>query len=431
MNSNALKVIRDKGFINKKVIKDNNYIYFVPELWNELKLYDRSKLKNRLKEKLQLYYKTIVEGGNVNTLSKYISNVMDKYLGARVGEEFANNALGKLLRNEIPECIESLPIIDKDRYSARGTIGAGGWTKTPWIAILDKKLNATMQEGIYIVYLFSSDMERVYLTLNQGVANYSNSHSKKETVDYLKNTAKEISQYFDPQKATLDNNITLDGTSIADLYEKGTIAYIEYKKRQIPEEQQLLQDLEYFISVYKEYADSMLDPEINAVEPQSIVNDNTIENMSHKEMIKYINKYILAQGFKYEEREIINFYLCLKSKPFVLLAGISGTGKSKLAQLFAEALGATSENDRYNIIPVRPDWSDLLGYRNIEGDFQPGPLTTIIKRAIDNPTLPHFVCLDEMNLARVEYYFSDILSIMETRKLRKGIVTDKLYNVST
>ena len=150
-----------------------------------------------------------------------------------------------------------------------------------------------------------------------------------------------------------------------------------------------------------------------------------------KKIIEHITKYILSQGFTYQKNEITNFYLCLKSKPFVLLAGISGTGKSKLVQLFAEAVGATSENGRYNIIPVRPDWSDpsdLLGYRDIEGIFQPGPLTTIIKRAVDDPELPYFVCLDEMNLARVEYYFSDILSIIETRRLTdSGIVTDRLF----
>ena len=58
-----------------------------------------------------------------------------------------------------------------------------------------------------------------------------------------------------------------------------------------------------------------------------------------------------------------NFYLCLKTKPFVILSGISGTGKSKIVQLFAEAMGAN-----FKMVPVKPEWSDstdLLGYRNI------------------------------------------------------------------
>jgi len=75
------------------------------------------------------------------------------------------------------------------------------------------------------------------------------------------------------------------------------------------------------------------------------------------------------------------------------------------------------------LIPIRPDWndgSDLLGYKDIKGDFIRGPLTEVILKAKENPDKPYFVLLDEMNLARVEYYFSDILSVMESRKWKDG-----------
>jgi MoxR-like ATPase len=162
--------------------------------------------------------------------------------------------------------------------------------------------------------------------------------------------------------------------------------------------------------------------------------DDGVEMEDIKEIIKYIQEFIAAKGYDFNEDIIKNYYLSLKTKPFVLLAGISGTGKSKLAKLFAEALGSTSSNGRFSLIPVRPDWSDpsdLLGYKDINGKFQPGPLTNIIKLAVeDKNNKPYFVCLDEMNLARVEYYFSDILSIMETREkdvLTNRILTDKIF----
>ncbi|MFZ5986803.1 MAG: McrB family protein [Bacillota bacterium] len=144
-----------------------------------------------------------------------------------------------------------------------------------------------------------------------------------------------------------------------------------------------------------------------------------------------ISNYIKSKGFTYDDNLIKNFYLALKSKPFVILAGTSGTGKSKLVKLFAEALGARVENGRYRLIPVRPDWSDstdLLGYRDLKGNFQLGILTSFIKEA-ENKHEPYFICLDEMNLARVEYYLSDILSVMETRKWSGDrIVTDNLLS---
>ncbi|MGM9950171.1 MAG: McrB family protein, partial [Lysinibacillus sp.] len=93
--------------------------------------------------------------------------------------------------------------------------------------------------------------------------------------------------------------------------------------------------------------------------------------------------------------------------------------------LFAEAVGATEENGQFKLISVRPDWSDssdLLGYKNLQEQFVEGQLTEMVKRAHDRPHLPHFVVLDEMNLARVEYYLSEFLSIMESRREEGGQV---------
>lgn len=427
----ALRVLKSKGFVIEENISAEIVLCFARDLWDEIKIEDKSSIIELLGQKLDLYYKTYLgDDDNMEKLKKNIDKIMNEYKHASEHEQFEKHSLGNLLRNEIPDLIMNLPIIDKERYYAKGTIGAGGWTKTPWIAILDKKIKAEMQEGIYIVYLFSSDLDRIYLTLNQGVANYSKSHSKKETVQYLEETANKIRKYFDSSKAILDNNIVLNGTTNADLYEKGTIAYIEYKKHQLPSKEKLLSDLSYFIEVYKSFADNEEVEEIREVEVEEPVQNTIQANLSNSEIIKHIEEFIESKGFTYDGDLIKNFYLALKSKPFVILAGTSGTGKSKLVKLFAEALGATSQNGRYKLVPVKPDWSDstdLLGYRDLHGKFHPGLLTSFIEKALDERDKPFFLCLDEMNLARVEYYFSDILSVMETRiKVGEGIITDKL-----
>ena len=149
--------------------------------------------------------------------------------------------------------------------------------------------------------------------------------------------------------------------------------------------------------------------------------------MSISETISSIKKYIENNGFSYDGSLIENFYLSLKSKPFVILAGTSGTGKTRLVKLFTEAIDA-----KYKLIPVRPDWSDssdLLGYSDLNGHFHAGEMLKFVGEAIDNPDVPYILCLDEMNLARVEYYLSDILSVIETRDKKDGhIVTIPLLS---
>ena len=146
--------------------------------------------------------------------------------------------------------------------------------------------------------------------------------------------------------------------------------------------------------------------------------------------VAQIKQYINENGFTCDENVIENIYLSIKAKPFIILTGIAGIGKTTLARLFAESVGATTENNRYKKISVRPDWHDsksLLGYLDLNGYFIPGALNDFILAAMDDERKPYFLCLDEMSLARVEYYFSEILSVMESRRHRSGkVYTDRL-----
>ena len=121
------------------------------------------------------------------------------------------------------------------------------------------------------------------------------------------------------------------------------------------------------------------------------------------------------------------YLLALRTKPFLLLAGISGTGKSRIVREFAfkscpkylqDKDGTTPGN--YCMIEVKPNWHDsteLLGYySNLSKEYQFKKFVKFLVKAKMYPDVPFFVCLDEMNLAPVEQYFAEILSIIETRK---------------
>ena len=139
-----------------------------------------------------------------------------------------------------------------------------------------------------------------------------------------------------------------------------------------------------------------------------------------------------------------NFSSALLTKPFLLLAGISGTGKSRIVRELARACWKPDNEEfkahkpsNFEMIQVKPNWhdsSELLGYvSRISGkpEFVAGDFLRFIVKAWENRNVPYFLCLDEMNLAPVEQYFAEYLSVIETRKLENGeIVTDPILKVN-
>lgn len=305
----------------------------------------------------------------------------------------------------------------------KGSLNNSKYQKTYKLMLLLHMLNLADQEGKVDYDVVCGSIAEMYLARHrEGLLMEQNDSSiQKEAEQLNKNVIKRVMN---------DNayKVIHDKGYINKKILKG-VEYIYFDKalwevlneEDIKELKEILKDkLEIY---YKERVDN----QGNITKEKFLMDEET--NYTPIEYIEHIYDYINGQGFYYDIDTIKNFYLSLKTKPFVLLAGISGTGKSKLVELFAEAIGATCENGRYIIIPVRPDWSDpsdLLGHKDIDGKFQAGPLTNIVKEAVNNLGSPYFVCLDEMNLARVEYYFSDILSLIETRKRKKSIKTDKL-----
>ena len=130
---------------------------------------------------------------------------------------------------------------------------------------------------------------------------------------------------------------------------------------------------------------------------------------------------IANAGLKIDDRTIRRFHSSIWSKGFVILSGISGTGKTSLAQVYAEAVGGAQL-----LVPVAPNWTtneDLLGYQNpLRDEFQHTSFSRFLMQASEawhaadaanREPRPYFLILDEMNLARVEYYFALFLSKLE------------------
>jgi hypothetical protein len=133
-------------------------------------------------------------------------------------------------------------------------------------------------------------------------------------------------------------------------------------------------------------------------------------------------------GLHYTPWQQAVFFTALQTKGFVILSGISGTGKTKIAQAFAAALPQPEEGRTVEFLTVRPDWRDsksLIGYHNpITDRYERTPFLTFLLRAVESwerrDGLAWFVILDEMNLAHVEHYFAELLSILESGRDSDG-----------
>lgn len=136
-----------------------------------------------------------------------------------------------------------------------------------------------------------------------------------------------------------------------------------------------------------------------------------------------IRSAIAAKKLRISERDLRRYHISLKTRGFVIVSGLSGTGKTWLAQAYAEAIGA-----EHLLVPVAPNWTtneDLLGYYSpLTHVYHDTAFSRFLRkadaafraaRAEGRPARPYHLILDEMNLARVEYYFARFLSAMELR----------------
>lgn len=159
------------------------------------------------------------------------------------------------------------------------------------------------------------------------------------------------------------------------------------------------------------------EPGTGTVEPPS----GPASSVSVTELLDGFEAQLEACGLRLPEHLAMRFLCGLIAKPFVILAGLSGSGKTQLALALGRWIGV----DRTYVAAVRPDWTGaeaLFGYENLllppDSDGRPAwsvpPVLEFMLRASDDPTAPHLLVLDEMNLAHVERYFADVLSGMES-----------------
>ncbi len=186
----------------------------------------------------------------------------------------------------------------------------------------------------------------------------------------------------------------------------------------------------------------------NILEERSTVKqvDETskVDEKTDESIIQMMDYHSIKSGLYYDIKDFVNFHTSIKSGNLVILSGLSGTGKSRIVDMYANAIGikTTEIDNRLLFIPVRPSWnddSDLLGYVDlVHMVYRPadaGFVDFLVKAQRDeNKNNIYLVCFDEMNLARVEHYFSQFLSLLERPVQQRNLqlydeqYSGKLYN---
>lgn len=244
------------------------------------------------------------------------------------------------------------------------------------------------------------DNEEQRVTALQGVAENLDNHVKSQT-DALHKTKEELAITRDLREKT---EIELGQRKKTMEYQLSRLnSFIEQKAKMLLELDLISED----------DADNLLGR--SATESERKGHDfSGVFASDLAQAISYVQAFMQHRGIIYRRKVLEDFFALLTTHDLIILAGDSGSGKTNLVKSFAEAIGGKSI-----IVPVKPNWTsaeDLLGYYNpLEQKYLSTPFLDALFEAARNPEVPYLICLDEMNLARVEYYFADFLSLLEER----------------
>lgn len=274
-------------------------------------------------------------------------------------------------------------------------IGAGRLTRVPYMCLLPP--GQEVSDGVYVAMCFGRDGSGAVI----GCA---------ESVSSPREDFKRVSRSRAPFA------VDVNGTTPQTQYNDAFANPMEMLRRGFDIEK-LERHIRESITLCFEYL------QIAAATPEYLAGLDELA----AEMVDRFTAALKTAGLVYDDSLPRTLIVSLLAKPFVILTGNSGSGKTKIAHLLAQWLSDQTEQS-YRVIPVGADWTDnrpIVGFVNYlktaamhDGEsptpYESTSFLDLILRASRSPSVPHFLILDEMNLSHVERYFADLLSAMES-----------------
>lgn len=368
-----------------------------------------------------------------NPIKQGIEGILEGFVRARETERFGSKSSVSPLFERLQQALLSCSAVrHRSTLEVKVSTGLGRWADVPWVAFLDTRETKSTTDGVYCVLLFRKDMSGVYLAFQQGVTTPDKRFGKKapEWLRALATLLRMQHRGLSEGGFVLGEPALKGDSNLAKSYETATVSHKLYEVGKIPSDAAIVEDLEHLLTVYDEYLRSdFLRPQSTPPAPSTTAPPPAPESepppVPQADLAEVCARFgaALRESHVHLPQELVSaFVASLAAKPFVILTGLSGSGKTQLALRFGQWLGAA----RSTVIPVRPDWTGaeaLFGYEDallpaLDGRrawHAPQALQFFLQAAAD-PDHPYLLVLDEMNLAHVERYFADVLSGMESRE---------------
>lgn len=222
------------------------------------------------------------------SINAALSLLLEEYIEAR-SRGFAKNAMAEMIRADIPEAIEAI-IGDLDRYEVAGSPGKGNWADVPWIAILDRLVTESAQQGYYLVYLAKVDCSGIYLSLNQGVTTVRQQYGAS-----ARKALAVRARDFQARLGSMVNGLHLGRIELgtrkglgAD-YQEGSICACYYSRDGLPGDEILAADLRRFLGLYRHLVENEADLYLRA-DIEDDETDLATENLKRLRVHKRIER---------------------------------------------------------------------------------------------------------------------------------------------
>lgn len=336
----------------------------------------------------------------------------------KISKDCQSWALKEEVKNEIQ--VLSQQLVPSLYWEGVASVGLGNWASIPWFAVLDTRVTQSAQNGVYPVGHFIFEDGKAWLRLGLGV-------SATEYGAKAGDKAEEVFQQLDSWSGREfeefglreQQSLVKGSGKIGRHFNAGMVAEKLFAAESLSDaHSEIAGTWRLILTAYLTWVEKgrakPIDPKPVAEMIESL--DDAIQKLKEKARIR---------GLIYSDQILEAFLLSLKTKPFCLLVGPTGTGKSRLARLLGD-IGA-----QVTVVPVEPSWTDgtpIIGYRDLNHSFRPGVLAKIAQEAEDDPSRLHVLVLDELNLARVEHYLATWLSVLESRTIvGETVEADALY----